>query len=515
MDTMSDPRHHPADRRVRRRTVRHDAGMTLTEVLVATSMLGMIMVVVVGAIAVVFRGEVGVSAAIAESHDLRQAVNYFHRDVQSGPSDADRYRSTNGAPAGSGCSDDGTGNVFRYDTDERRVAYRRTVQGDRAELDRYVCTSSDGGWVVAEIVNLADALPGAGEVTVSIDDTDGDGRIESVTMTLPRSSGAERVTASPQSRRTGVEAPVGLASCTDDPLAGAFGFGAFVRGDVVLGDGEVDGPLAVGGSLRWNDDIELSRNDKNQDYAGVALYTTRIDWTRADDRLEVDGGDVVIGGEFHERRGTVYEDRRARSNELDAKRSVVGLDAVSVLGRSPIDFGEHFELLRTCSNLIAELPETCVDCAVDVVPLDRRCRDEYGGNGDLCLELSSQGVQVLTIPETVLDTVDEFDLGGPGLARSRPLVVNVVDDGDGHVRMRSDTSAWSSRGDARFVLFNFPDATSVEFVDDFAGTILAPFAVVTTHDDVLGGVVAAGWTHTGGTVGNGANDVFDATIDWS
>jgi choice-of-anchor A domain-containing protein len=327
------------------------------------------------------------------------------------------------------------------------------------------------------------------------------------------------VAASPRAE-TGV-AGASTGTCTDDPLTAALDFAAFVRNDVTLLGQNVLGTLAVGGKLAWTPALGVSQNDKNQSYGGVALYAAEVDWSfPGSGTLNVNGGDVALGGAYHaftsgSWKGRVYATDAGTGKFVDAKKSVVSVASVG-----EIDFDARFAELEACSNLLAELPGSCsaADCAYHVQPLatDSGCTASapYTGSGKMCLDLGSKGAQILNIPESELADITEFSHKG-GLSQAHPLIITVIDDDDDqHIDFTLTTSSWQNIGNTKNVLVNFPTARTVTIDQPLFGTVLAPYAEVTTIGNVQGGVVAASWIHRSGTVNNEGNNVFDGTIDW-
>jgi hypothetical protein len=221
--------------------------MTLTELLVTIGVLGLLSIVVAGAVTVVFRSDEGIATTVAESHDVQQAVNYFHLDVQAGPSDPAAYRGSSAPDGGTGCSDVGDDNVFRYDDGSRRVAYRLTV-GDHGTLDRYECELIGALWTEVRVTNIADSLVTVGGPIVEVDviDSTGDDEVDQVVMAMTQRHDDRVVAASPRAE-TGV-AGASTGACTEDPLTAALDFAAFVRNDATLLGENVLGTLAVGGN---------------------------------------------------------------------------------------------------------------------------------------------------------------------------------------------------------------------------------------------------------------------------
>jgi choice-of-anchor A domain-containing protein len=187
-----------------------------------------------------------------------------------------------------------------------------------------------------------------------------------------------------------------------------------------------------------------------------------------------------------------------------------GTDVVAVNGSIP--FSSDFDELRDCSAQLARLLDIC---AVST------CADEPTVTVNSAAKtvrvcMSSNKPQVLNIPESYLDGTWSFNRSGPGcqgLSQSRPLIVNVIDDGDFDVVAGTASVNWSSLGDRKNILFNFPNATHVTVLNGFWGHVLAPFAHVETLGAVAGGVIGGHWTHWAGVI-TSHNDLYNNPIVW-
>lgn len=495
--------------------------MTLTELLVSISVLGLLTTVVAAAIAVVFRSESGIETAIAESHDVQQAVNYFHFDVQSGPVLLTDY--VTAGPTGAGCSDAGATNLFRFDDGDRRIAYELSTTGAVAELDRVECRWNGGAWDQVSRVNLADQLDaGSGSpaaVTVEADPTES-AEVARVVMTLSQTTGDRDVIASPRAE-TGLAAGPAPLSCTDDPLEPMLGFGSFVYGDATLNSGSLEGSLAVGGTLDWNGTRPIATNDTNNTngFSSLGLYATALDWGGSTgDVLRQPGGvkAMMLGSPFHVVNGTpkrVYATSAQTGARLETHRN----GSVGPTSANPVDFDLRFAELEDCAEQMAKLPNSCTSCAEHVTMLDALGTGPYPGAGSVTLDFGSNITQVLNLPESELADITELRRqGGSSLNASRALVVNIDDDDDdGDVYFDFTSTDWQNVGDSKFVIFNFPNATgTVTIVQDVYGVVFAPYAEVVTNGEVHAAVVARSWVHDGGTVQNDQSKIFNATIGW-
>lgn len=142
----------------RRAPVRErDRGMTLTEVLIAISLMGVVAVGVAGAITVVYRSQGSVTRTLSDAHDIQQLTEYFPADIAAGAADISAFRMA-GDPTGTGCADDGDANALSFDSSGARIAYLPTTTGSTAVLDRYECALDGGAWEVSRVVRIASGL---------------------------------------------------------------------------------------------------------------------------------------------------------------------------------------------------------------------------------------------------------------------------------------------------------------------------------------------------------------------
>lgn len=500
-----------------------DTGMTLTEVMVSIGLLGLILTVVVGAITVVFRSESGLQTVVAESHDVQQAVNYFHLDVQSGPVLVADYI-TEGA-TGTGCSDTGTANVFRFDDGDRRIAYELATTGLVGRLDRHECSWNGSSWDEVSIVNIADQLDASGgdPVTVAVvADATQPAEVDHFVMSFSQTNGAEDVAASPRAE-TGLT--VAVPSCSENPTEAMLGFGSFVDGDVSLNSSTtIEGPLAVGGTLSWTNGVEVAQHDHNNTngFSKVGLYAVDLDWgagTPGNElKLYTGPSKTVMLGTSFDAGGTnpkpVYADASHTGAYISIKNSA---DAIST-SANPIDFATQVAEFEACAEQMALLPDSCTGCAEYVTPLDQNGNPPYPGSGSMRIKFESPNTtQVLSMPESKLSDINDIKLyWGSSLSASRPLVVNIDDDdGDGDVYFSLIAPDWQSVGNSKFVIYNFPNATgTVTVAQDVYGVVYAPYAEVVTQSQVHGMVVAHSWVHNGGTVQNDLPKIFNGKIGW-
>lgn len=512
---------------------RRDRGMSLLEVMVVVGLMGLIGTVVVGAITVVFRTHQGVTNTTAVSHDVQQAVSFVHQDVQSGPRDIDSYRATTGAPGtrGSGCDDAGDENVLRFDTSDRRIAYRLVVDGDGAMLDRHVCARSGSSWEEQSVVNIADALdasdgaPAVAEVVPSTDDPTAVGRV--VMSLTPVLGEVQELSAAPRAEEI-ADAPVAsVGTCTQDPLAAAENFQTFIEFDAHLDGTQVKHSLGVGGSLSFDGNVSVGQNinqqsqrPETQGLEQAGLFVHRVDWssTGANAGLTVHaGGDAAIedasnvevaaqGQNF-----TVYE-----SGDSNGRPDIKVQNGGQVLlDDTWVDFDAAFAELRSCSDRLAALPADC-SCA-DHVGLTNVNGDTYEGtaaNSSVKLVLAPGRVNAFNVPEANMADLVDVKWASQFPSASSPLIINVASGPDLTFTPPQLQGAGST---ASYVVWNFPNVTGTLSIaggggDGVWGTVFAPYAHVTASSKIEGGVIARSFDFTGSSINPSRS--FEGVVPW-
>ncbi|MBT1669097.1 choice-of-anchor A family protein [Curtobacterium flaccumfaciens pv. flaccumfaciens] len=292
------------------------------------------------------------------------------------------------------------------------------------------------------------------------------------------------------------------------------GFLVFVEGDVELAADEAEGTLAAGGDLAF----ETSYNIGAGNPPANALT---LPGESRPTFLYVDGGirfpaaqsavlRVLNGGYAHVGDTATYDafDTDQNGATIDYRLAPEGTTAetfprVEGTTRQPassvpttadpsvLDFASSFARYRSLSADLGTCPVTTVLHDAAGAPLPTPIAPGTAAYADV-----QPGVtNVLTVDAEDLDALDllTFDgLPGPG----SPLVVNVTGTTfDGSVPNLANLT----NAHAPFVLWNFPDATTVHVTgaDVLEGTIYAPRADLRwdVTQNVEGNVVAASFTH--------------------
>jgi choice-of-anchor A domain-containing protein len=292
------------------------------------------------------------------------------------------------------------------------------------------------------------------------------------------------------------------------------GFLVFVEGDVQLAADEAEGTLAAGGDLAF----ETSYNIGAGNPPANALT---LPGESRPTFLYVDGGirfpsaqsavlRVLNGGYAHVGDTATYDafDTDQNGAAIDYRIAPAGTTAetfprIEGTTRQPassvptmadpsvLDFASSFARYRSLSADLGTCPVTTVLHDAAGAPLATPIAPGTAAYADV-----QPGVtNVLTVAAEDLDSLDllTFDgLPGPG----SPLVVNVTGTTfDGSVPNLANLT----NAHAPFVLWNFPDATTVHVTgaDVLEGTIYAPRADLRwdVTQNVEGNVVAASFTH--------------------
>jgi choice-of-anchor A domain-containing protein len=270
-------------------------------------------------------------------------------------------------------------------------------------------------------------------------------------------------------------------------------------------------------------------NTNSGAFTNVALFAAEADWAASDPAgvlTTTNGGSKRVG-----LGGSYVVDSSGNPKKIYAAMPYGGArietrgSAVATSGYT-LDFAAQFAILRKCSDALAALPNGAV--AEHATLLDPATGGPYPGIGQptgdevmLRFEDDANGdvaTAVLNVSESQLAALDTvLRENGSSLSAARPLVVNVHDDdGDGNVTFDFDSTAWTNVGDAKRVIFNFPNAVgTVTIVREAYGAVFAPYGHVVTNDDVQGQIVARTWTHQDGIVKSGPEYEFTGAITWT
>ncbi|WP_162181661.1 choice-of-anchor A family protein, partial [Glycomyces tenuis] len=299
---------------------------------------------------------------------------------------------------------------------------------------------------------------------------------------------------------------------TIDPLAPALDFNAFIEGDTVLAEHEMEGPLATGGNLavqgRYEIDIQNNASfvDGDDPLPSSLVVGGRMDWdgSTADGVVPVLGNGYVKVGDLT---GTDVEttDANGASQPTRLVPAGAGYDATprvetvvrqpaDTVESSPIDFEAAFAEMRANSELLA-------GCANTVTMFDSReggsavAKGEVQPGQQIFITLTEGETNVLNVTGEDLNNMSDLTFVNKPTADT-PLLINVDTSGTGGVfAWDVATQAGIGGADAPYLLWNFSGTTELTLVggDTVEGSIFAPDADFTDLSvaNVEGQIVAA------------------------
>ncbi|MDW3215416.1 MAG: collagen-binding domain-containing protein [Ilumatobacteraceae bacterium] len=519
---------------------RPDEGFTFVEVVVTIVVIGLMSSVIAAAIIVILRNGDGVVSSTSESHDTQQIVSYVPLDVASGPSRADAYRAATGGAAGdrgSGCDDVGNENVLRIDvTDrrltvvDRRIAYQIVSTGETARIDRLVCEFDGTTWNSTSVLNVADALDGTAspiaEATVLVSNPAApivDQQVTGVEVRYVQRGDVETIQAAPRE-----ELPLSSSGvCGPDPLGATKNIDTFIEGDVHLDGTAVKSSLYVGGTLTFEGEPDVAQSNANppdlgpgSPYNNVGLFANSVGWSASSGTLRVRSGtDAVVqdgnyvggsSGPISEAGGTPRISLQGSGGQIIAP---VGTDL-------PVPPGAAFIELRSCSDRMAALPDSCKNgaCASHVGLPTGYPGTASAGGPQLDLTLVPNQVNVLNLEEANLLDLESIQLNFPPsqINQNTPVVINVGSQIGGTITFNPPTLVGIGSASVH-VVWNFPNADVVNVVagagaSTVDGTIMAPYSVVTSTISIKGGVIASEFYMSGSSLN--ASFSFEGIFGW-
>jgi choice-of-anchor A domain-containing protein len=307
--------------------------------------------------------------------------------------------------------------------------------------------------------------------------------------------------------------PVNPVTVPVDGHSANQGFLVFVDGDVRLSADEAEGTLAAGGDLAFDTSYNIAAGSPPAgaptlpgDTRPTYLYVqggvqfpadgssvlrvlngglTHVGDTRTYDAFDTDQNGAAIPYRLAPEGTTAETIPRIEGTTVEAP------DDVARLVDASVDFSASFARYRSLSSDIGTCPATTTLTDADGNTLTSPVPDGATAHVTIRPDVTN----VLTVPGADLDALSlvTFDgLPGP----TSPLVVNVVGTSfDGSIPNLADLTS----AQAPFVLWNFPDATSVHVTgaDVLEGTLYAPRANLRwdVTQNIEGNVIAASFTH--------------------
>lgn len=442
------------------RTTQRDGGFSLVEVLVS--------IVLIGTAGVAILGAVGASARGANVHRQQadaQAVVASGSDVLMGL---------------------------------RPVVCNQAVASYQDQVQRR-----------AETLNLGGGWTGSTITVTKVQEWDATNRAFKSATTGQPSSGCvttslELIT--PQLVTLNVLSPDGRATKTIQvmtdaatgsvPIGNPFSwnnskFSLMTEGDVSINGTLLYAALAVGGDLRWGAGGRIGGNDPGGfAYNGKAITLVvngRAQFDQSAATLDVATGHVVIGdlsnGKSLPSGGANCFVPLTASTCTDRRISM--LDGGTVASAKPIDFPAASDAFRKTARGLASLPGTCVDAAGALLRNEANSAPWTAGN--YMLLLTADKINVLSLSAAQVASLSTRPSGASSTpTRTAPLVVNVTDGGAVTIK----PTIFADGNAASYIVWNFPNATSVRLTDELWGSIYAPNATVTLDTKVNGVVIA-------------------------
>ena len=305
-----------------------------------------------------------------------------------------------------------------------------------------------------------------------------------------------------------------------NPVAGNYGFTVFVHADAAMHSNENEGTMALGGNLSLTGNYRVVNHPPTAPFVvpGDAqptglLIGGAIDWAGSAPTgyLQVlssayvklgsaAGTDIINTGSPTQLVPTGAGAGSAKQLILTTQQPTN-----SVVASGLIDFDAAFAAYKQRSDAMAACPDTIALTDANGNPLTAPYPPQ------VYLTLSTTHTNVWTINAADFSGIQNITLRNLPTASS-PLVVNVVNTG-GAYAWNPATLAGFSGAAAPFVLWNFPDATTVTMTgaNSIDGTVYTPSANDVNLDsgNIQGNVIAAAFTHGGGDIGVAAGEVHD------
>ncbi|MEZ5217412.1 MAG: choice-of-anchor A family protein [Ilumatobacteraceae bacterium] len=161
-----------------------------------------------------------------------------------------------------------------------------------------------------------------------------------------------------------------------------------------------------------------------------------------------------------------------------------------------VDFGDAMAKLRQASSALTGVVGVCTDAAA-LVTYGSSGGAPWSGSGDVWIELAAGSLNVFDTSLAQMASIVNANFASTSapIQANTAILVNVTDAG----ALNFTPPLWTQSIPA-FVMWNFPNATSITLNGPMWGTIFAPFADVTAHSDLRGNVVAQTLTVTGGSM---------------
>ncbi|MGW0910433.1 collagen-binding domain-containing protein [Streptomyces sp. NPDC002784] len=286
-----------------------------------------------------------------------------------------------------------------------------------------------------------------------------------------------------------------------NPVAGNNGFGVVTEGDAVLGSTESEGPVAIGGDLTFGDGYNVALHTAGSFVApGDSVPTALLVGGKADYGASSPVGVLRVLGDGYVKVGDMTGGQALTTDANGAAVSTrvtaagAGYDStprIELTARQPADSVGQSGLMDFTSLFSAyrDRADRMAACAGNVTLLD--------GNGDplpdqtsiaagsnIKIALTEGRTNVLHLTGEQLNDIGTLTLLDQPSASTPLLIVVDTSASGGDFTWHTPTMAGVSGTNAPYMLWDFPDATSLTIADGdtLEGTLYAPRAEVTDLD---------------------------------
>lgn len=260
------------------------------------------------------------------------------------------------------------------------------------------------------------------------------------------------------------------------------------------GNFHVWGGAAIGGDLRFFNDAKTGLNNAGtfvapgEPTATSLLVGNRVDFAGSSGQLVVLAGWVHVSDLSNGSAAPINSNiLRIAGTSGSAQVLVQGNSgsqngaAGTVQWPNLYDFVAAFDAFQKSSTALGGLPGQCVDAA------SARLVDQNGNpysSGDAWWQLQSGKVNVLTITSAQFNAIGDLHPGPVSPSHDTPVIINIT-DATAVLAKGGMTQNWS-----RYVIYNFPNATSVAIDGLVGGSVYAPRAAVALSGEVRSMVIA-------------------------
>lgn len=328
-----------------------------------------------------------------------------------------------------------------------------------------------------------------------------------ITVTPPAKSGPPR----------SIDVLTGAGTTTvpiGSPWVTSTEWSVITQGNAKIGGTQVYGALAVGGDLSFTQSGPIAAN--SQGVFGPVFGTSTKVGLLVDGKVALTSGSLLVNQSASVVVGNLTGQKYVPSGGagcivaasspscVDPRITLQGTGTVAT--GHPFDFAAAFSAYTKSSTAMAGLPGSCSN-AVPVQLLDQNGVGPWGGSGNFQLKLTAGKVNVWNMTEAQLQAWGTSNNNGADRPNATtPLIINVTST-DHAVSFTAP--GWIQNDEAKYVLWNFPDATSVTFTNALWGTLFAPQAAFTMTGDVRGVVVAASFDGRAGVADWDRRPVID------